>query len=101
MPGTSTALIGPRQQAKPESGDCAEHRERRVVHLLRMLEMAWRIVDHVQLERPTWSRSRRRQHLGHITNSLTKPSALCVTQQVTVLLEEGTATRAVHDDRIV
>ena len=94
----AAALVGAGQQAEPEPGDGREHRERRRLHALRVLQVAGRVVRDV--ERQGAARTGPAAASSSDTSRTLAPKLGrgLGAEQVAVVLEQRAAAGAVDDD---
>ena len=67
--GAAAALVGAGKQPEPQAGNGVQHGERLGLDLLRVLQVAGRIVDDIERERAALARSLGREQLGHVAHA--------------------------------
>ena len=98
--GAAAALVGARKETEPQARYRPEHCQRLGLHLLRVLQVAGRIVDHVERQGSALSRAPRGEQLTHVAHPRPEMLTLARAKQVAVLLEQGAAPGTVHHDEV-
>ena len=98
--GTSAALVGARKDAQSQPGYGAEHRERLRLYVLRVLQVARRIIDYIERKRAALSRPPGREQVGDVAHPRAEVFRLAGAKQATVSLEQRSAPGAVDHDEV-
>jgi len=85
---------------EPQPGDRAQHCEGWLRDPLGMLQVAGRVVRHVEVEGARRTGAPPGQQLGHVQDSRPERPPSLGSEQVPVVLEEGATPRTVHRDEI-